>query len=111
MRLLGYVRDLPGGNFCGLSLFSNSFGQPSAYAYVGRSYNNIWPAVPKLYASVSAGILYGYVGAYQHKVPLNYKGFSPAIIPAVGYRFTPQDALELQFLGNSALMFNYARRY
>ena len=40
--LLGAVdRYLPGQRFCGLALFSNSFGQPSAYAYVGQRWDGV----------------------------------------------------------------------
>ena len=109
--LAGYARHLPGDTFCGVSLFKNSFGQPSVYAFVGKTYNNIWAGHPNIYASVTAGMLYGYVGQFKNKVPLNFHGFSPAIIPALGYRLTPQDAVELQFLGNSDLMFGYSRKY
>lgn len=97
-------RLLPDNRVCGLSLFRNSFGQPSAYAFVGKSWPGFVPSVPRLYGSVTAGILYGYVGKYQHKVPMNVGGFSPAIIPAIGYRLSPRSAVEVQILGTAAFM-------
>ena len=109
VHLVGYVHHLPGGTFCGASLFTNSFGQPSVYAYIGKTYNNFWSGHPNVYAEVSAGILYGYVGQYKNKVPLNVHGFSPAIIPSIGYRFTEKDSASIYLLGNSALMFGYSR--
>jgi len=97
-------RLLPNDRSCGISLFRNSFGQPSAYAFVGKSWPGLLPSYPKVYASVTAGILYGYVGQYKDKVPLNVGGFSPAIVPAVGYQLSPSSALEVQVLGTAAFM-------
>ena len=34
--------------------------------------------IEKLTFKWTAGLLYGYVGEYAKRVPLNYKGFSPA---------------------------------
>lgn len=97
-------RLLPNERRCGISLFRNSFGQPSAYAFVGKSWPGLVPSVPKVYASVTAGIMYGYVGKYKNKVPMNVGGFSPAIIPAIGYQFSPRSSLEVQILGTAAFM-------
>jgi hypothetical protein len=55
--------------------------------------------------------MYGYVDPYENKVPLNYKGFNPAIIPAVGYKLTPHDSVQVKFLGTAALMFSYGRQF
>jgi hypothetical protein len=104
-------RLLPNNRYCGFSLFRNSFGQPSAYAFVGKSWPGFWRAQPKVYASVSAGIIYGYVGKYKDKVPLNVGGFSPVLIPAVGYRLSPQSTLEVQLLGTAAVMFGTTWRF
>ena len=97
-------RLLPNERRCGVSLFRNSFGQPSAYAFVGKSWPGIVSSYPKFYASVTAGVMYGYVGKYKNKVPLNVGGFSPALIPAVGYQLTPRSSLEVQILGTAAFM-------
>ena len=94
----------------GLSFFSNSFGQPSVYVYAGQQYNHLL-GVPELFAKVTVGLMYGYVAPYENKVPLNYKGFNPAIIPAVGYKLTPHDSVQMKFLGTAALMFSYGRQF
>lgn len=104
-------RLLPNDRTCGVSLFRNSFGQPSAYAFVGKSWPGLLPSHPKVYASVTAGILYGYVGKYKNKVPGNVGGFSPAIIPAIGYRFSPRGSVEIQVLGTAAVMFGTTWRF
>src|SRR5574343_1498231 len=41
--------------FRGLSLFSNSFGQPSAYAYYGWEWNNLLN-MPSVYARLTVGV-------------------------------------------------------
>jgi hypothetical protein len=108
---LSLSRRLPGNRSCGFSVFNNSFGQPSAYAFMGWQWPGLVPSWPDLYVSATAGIIYGYVGQYKDKVPLNVGGFSPVIIPAVGYRLSQRTALEVQLLGTAAVMFGVTVRY
>lgn len=68
----------------GASVFDNSFGQDSQFVYGGyrfRPFDNLQP----LYFKVAAGILHGYRGEFQDKIPMNSSGFAPAIVPSVGY--------------------------
>ncbi len=106
--LLGLQRNQLDGAMWGLSLFRNSFGQGSGYAYYGHRWDALF-GVPELYGDLSAGIIYGYRGEFKDKVPFNHGGFAPAIIPALGYRVTPKDALQLVMLGKNALLFAYVR--
>lgn len=108
--LLSLEEHLPGDRFCGLGVFSNSFGQPSAYLYAGQTFPAVL-GVPELFVKLSAGILYGYVAPYEDKVPLNREGFSPAIVPTLGYQLSRQDALQVHILGNAGVMFAYGRRF
>lgn len=108
--LLGIERSQPDGWMWGFSAFRNSFGQASAYAYYGYRWENIF-GVQNLYAKLSGGIIYGYVGQYKDKVPFNHDGFGLAIIPAVGYRLTPKDAVQVGALGTAGLIFTYNRRF
>ena len=110
VMLVAVDEQLPGGRFCGVSFFSNSFGQPSTYVYVGQQFNGLFDN-PKLFVKVSGGIIYGYVGKYQHKVPLNSHGFSPGVIPSIGYNFTQHDSAQVQLLGTAGLMFSYGRKF
>jgi hypothetical protein len=103
-------RAAPGNRLCGLSFFSNSFGQPSTYVYVGQRWDSLI-GNPNLFAKITAGIFYGYVGQYKDKVPYNYKGFSPGIIPSVGYQLTPTDSAQLLVLGTAGLMFAYGHTF
>ncbi len=56
--LVAIDEQLPGDRLCGVSFFSNSFGQPSVYVYAGQQFNNLW-GVPQLFAKVTGGIMYG----------------------------------------------------
>ena len=103
-------RTVAGNRFCGLALFRNSFGQPSAYIYVGQQWNNLM-GNPQLFAKVSAGLIYGYKGKYQHKIPFNDYGIAPAIIPSVGYSFTRDDSLQVMVLGTAGLLFSYGHSF
>jgi len=103
--LLGLERERPDGIVWGASIFSNSFGQPSGYVYGGQRLYR-WSPWDPLYGEWSAGLLYGYVGQYKNKVPLNYKGFSPGITAGIGWQFTPVFAGEVHLLGNSGLLFS-----
>ncbi len=95
----------------GLNYFSNSFGQPSAYAYGGGVYQNLFNS-PNLYFKWTAGILYGYKPPYQDKVPFNKNGWSPGLVAGLGYKITPQMGVQLNALGFAAVMlsFNYTLR-
>ena len=103
-------RHVNGDRFCGLALFRNSFGQPSAYLYVGQQWNHLM-GQPQLFAKISAGLIYGYKGPYQHKIPFNDYGIAPAIIPSVGYAFTRQDSIQVMVLGSAGLLFSYGHRF
>lgn len=104
-------QGLENHTYCGLSLFTNSFGQPSVFVFVGKTFPHLLAAYPRLFASVSAGVMYGYVSPYENKVPLNLHGFSPAVVPTLGYRITPEIALETQWLGFAAVMIGASWRY
>ena len=108
--LVALDEQLPGGRLCGVSLFSNSFGQPSAYVYAGQQFNQLF-GQPALFMKVTAGIMYGYVGRYQNKVPLNYRGFSPVVIPSLGYKLNEHDSLQVKLLGTAGLMFSWGRQF
>ena len=108
--LIAVDEHLPGNRFCGVSLFSNSFGQPSLYMYAGRRFNRVL-GVPQLFVKLTAGILYGYVEPYNNKVPLNSNGFSPAIIPSLGYQISQKNSFQVKVLGSAGLMLSFARNF
>jgi len=103
-------RSMEGNRLCGMSLFSNSFGQPTVYVYLGQRWDPLFDD-SKWFVKVTAGIFYGYVGKYKDKVPFNYNGFSPGIIPSFGYAFSPTNSAQVLVLGNAGLMFAYGHRF
>lgn len=101
---IGLEREYPNGKLDGVSLFRNSFGQPSAYLFPwGGVYHGIGGIEP-LSFKWTAGLLYGYKPPYENKVPLNYKGFSPGAIFSLAYEFKPGWSGQINLLGTAALM-------
>jgi hypothetical protein len=107
---LGLERQNPDRSLYGLTAFSNSYGQPSAYAYYGHVFNNVWQHYDALYFKLTAGVIYGYKVPFEDKVLLNYNGFSPAIIPAMGWRLDKDWSVQTNFLGTAAIMLMVTRR-
>jgi hypothetical protein len=108
--LIALDRHLKGNRFCGLALFSNSFGQESAYIYAGQQWNELF-GNPKLFTKLSAGFLYGYRDQYKDKIPYNKYGLAPVIIPSLGYALTPQDSAQVYLLGTAGLLFAYSHSF
>jgi hypothetical protein len=105
--MVGLEHQNADGLVLGGSYFTNSFGQPSAYVYVGWRFDKFTPFEP-LFAEVTGGLLYGYKPPYEDKVPFNHNGYSPGAVLSVGWQFTPMFSAQLNFLGNSALMFQFS---
>lgn len=101
--LVGVERERADHRLSGVTYFSNSFGQPSTFIYPwGKAYPNVG-GVEGLFVKWSAGLLYGYVDQYEDKVPLNVNGFSPAIIPSIGYE-RAGISTQINLLGTAGLM-------
>ncbi|WP_310386568.1 ABC transporter ATP-binding protein [Roseateles sp.] len=105
---IGAERQLDNDWLWGGSYFSNSFGQPSGYVYLGKRYTDLFPTQPQLFAQWSAGVLYGYKGEFQNKVPFNHGGFSPGALFSVGWAFNKETAAQVNLLGNSGLMLQFS---
>lgn len=102
--MVGAERERADGTLTGMTVFTNSFGQPSTYIFPwGHTYRDIL-GYPGVFAKWTAGLLYGYKSPYDHKVPLNHKGYSPGFIPAVGWESAAGYQLQVNFLGNAGLM-------
>jgi hypothetical protein len=100
-------RQRDDGWLYGASYFSNSFGQDSGYWYVGKRYLELWDR-PQLFWQWTAGLLYGYKGAYANKVPLNYKAFSPGAVVSIGWQFDPQLSAQINAVGTAGLMLQFS---
>ena len=96
-------RWLEGQWIAGLTLFTTSFGQFSQYAYGALQWRPSVEHQP-FYLKVSAGIVHGYSGEYQDKIPFNSTGFAPVIIPSAGYCWGRYCG-EVILLGANALQF------
>jgi hypothetical protein len=105
--MLGIERQFKSGWLVGGTYFSNSFGQPSGYFYAGEKITN-FSRFDKLFAYWTAGIIYGYKDPYEDKVPLNYKGFSPGIVLALGWQFTREFSMQANLLGTAGLMVQFS---
>jgi hypothetical protein len=82
MPLLREVRWLAGG-----ASFLNSFFQRSTYLYGGGRYDLYASGQSAIYVKVTAGLLNGYRGEYQDKIPFNKYGTAPAVLPALGFQY------------------------
>ena len=106
--MIGYEREFESGRIDGGTFFRNSFGQPTIYLYPWGKIikTNFYDS--KIYIKYSYGIMYGYKDKYEDKVPLNKNGFSPALIPALGYLGNNYQ-IQVNALGVAGIMiqFNY----
>lgn len=92
------------GWLLGGSRFSNSFGQPSAYLYLGHRFDSPFGLPPGFFGQVSAGLMYGYRGRFADKVPLNVNGFSPGALVSMGWQFERRASAMLHMLGDAGVM-------
>jgi hypothetical protein len=104
---LALERQRPDNWLAGVSYFRNSFGQPSSYTYLGKRFPALW-GQEQLYGQLSAGLMYGYRGKFQNKVPANYKGFSPGALVSLGWQFNTQASVTAHLLGDAGVMFQLA---
>jgi hypothetical protein len=101
--MLGLERQRSDGWVWGGAYFSNSFGQPSGFAYLGKRYANL-SGHDRLFAQWSVGVLYGYKPPYENEVPLNVKGISPGAVLTLGWQFTPEYSVQLNEVGTAGIM-------
>jgi hypothetical protein len=107
---IGIERQRPDRWLAGFSYFRNSFGQPSAYAYIGQRDTGLLDTEP-LFFQWSAGVLYGYKGKYKDKVALNLAGFAPGALVGLGWQFNRNASVTAHLLGDAAVMFQFAWDY
>jgi hypothetical protein len=105
---IGAERQRSDDWLAGGSYFRNSFGQPSAYLYVGKRYPGVWAEQPQLFLQWSAGLMYGYRGKFEDKVPFNNNGFSPGALASVGWAFDQHKAFTVHLLGDAGAMFQFS---
>jgi hypothetical protein len=102
--LVGAEKMVTDRYFAGAAFFSNSFGQPTQYVYVGAKFRP-WDEQPKFFAKISAGVIHGYKPPYDKKIPINTSsGWGLGVIPSIGWDFNDQFAAQLNVLGAAGLM-------
>ena len=88
----------------GFSMFENSFGQFSQYAYVGRIFRPL-ERYPNVHIKLTGGFVHGYRGEHHDTLPIRWgKSWGMGAIPTIGYtrgRF----GFDVAFLKASAAMF------
>ena len=92
----------------GAAVFRNSFDQPTQFVYVGYA----WPIAgsENVYWRLMGGLMHGYKGEYQDKIPFNGLGIAPAIVPSVGVRYRRVFS-EVQFGGTAVLLWTAGVRF
>lgn len=100
--LVGIERRDERNSLWGAATFLNSFNQRSSFVFHGRRFD--FETSP-FYAKVMGGFIHGYRGEYRKKVPLNYVGISPVVIPTAGFQLGNWNS-ELVLLGTNAMMVN-----
>jgi hypothetical protein len=103
--MIGLEREHPDTRLDGITFFTNSFGQPTVYVYPWGGVYPEFGGIQHLSFKWTAGLMYGYKDPYKKKVPLNYNGLSPVVIPALAYEFKPGWSGQLNLLGTAAMMF------
>ena len=74
----------------GLTVFDNSFGQPSQYLYTGYEWHiSSFEASGKIrqYFKLTGGLLHGYKDEHEDKIPFNELGVAPALVPTYGLKY------------------------
>ena len=88
----------------GLSVFNNSFGQITQYAYLGKSF---YPSekYPGFRIKLTGGIAHGYKGEHQKIFPISWgDGWGVAFVPGVGYQ-SDKWGFDVAVLSASGLLF------
>jgi len=98
-KLLGLEAHMDNQWLFGLALFDNSFGQASQYLYAGYSWDLFGSEL--FHFKLTGGLLHGYEGRYQDKIPLNDLGIAPAILPTIGFQYK-SFVTELNIAGTAA---------
>ena len=105
--ILSYDYFYSNSNFYGLALFNNSFDQFSQYIYKGHTYKSRFT---NIHYELSYGIIHGYKGKYQDRIPINTEeGFGIGVIPSIYYD-NKGNLFGLSLMGGAGLIFSYSKK-
>lgn len=86
--LAGAAAVQPSGYLYGGALFNNSFGQPSAYVFVGQEFVEPWN-LRNFYYTMTVGLIYGYKGAHKDEIKPNVAWFLARCGSSIGLPADP----------------------
>jgi hypothetical protein len=104
-RLVGVEYEAHSHWLGGAASFRNSYYQNAAYVYAGRRWF-LDQVSESLYVKITAGLVYGYRGAYQDRLPVNRNGYGLGLTPALGYQLGRANA-QIVFLGTAAVSLTF----
>ena len=70
--------------------------------YRWRPFTSLQP----FYVKLTAGLVHGYSGEYQDKIPFNNSGIAPVIVPSLGYCIN-RFCSELVIFGGAGLLLTF----
>jgi hypothetical protein len=90
--------------FGGFSMFNNSFGQFSQYAYLGRAFHPL-PAYPHFRIKLTVGVVQGYKDEHYDTLPIHWGGsWALGFVPGLGYQ-KGRVGYDVAVLGVGGLLF------
>lgn len=88
----------------GVSMFQNSYGQFSQYAYAARMFRPL-ARHPEYHFKLTAGLIHGYAGRHHDTLPVRWgDAWGIGVIPTLGYR-KDRIGVDIAFLKTSAALF------
>lgn len=88
----------------GFSMFQNSFGQFTQYAYVGRVFHP-WESQPNLHIKLTGGLVQGYRGKHHNTLPIRWsESWGLGFVPTIGLR-RERFGFDVALLQDSGLLF------
>lgn len=103
--LVGGEWQRPSRWLAGYAYFNNSFDQKSHYIYGGRW----WPlheGDPGWYFKLTGGLILGYKGPHEDKIPFNHNGVAPGLIPGLGFK-AGRANVQFNLLGTAGMMITF----
>jgi hypothetical protein len=89
----------------GFSYFNNTFDQKCEYIYGGYTFS-LGETFKNWYIKVTGGLIIGYKEPFEDKLPVNWNGVAPVILPGLGYKFERFN-VQINVLGANGFIFTF----
>jgi len=89
----------------GFSYFNNTFDQKCEYIYGGYTFS-LGETFKNWYIKVTGGLIIGYKEPFEDKLPVNWNGVAPVILPGLGYKFERFN-IQINVLGANGFIFTF----